>query len=125
MSDWPDGEIEELVKGERPTLIEAEKGNELIDALNILGKITIEKGTDDEVQYSADGVRLIYESAGSGDISGSFVLLNADDVTQKITVTIEDSVITDITTGVSDWEEKEITICEDGSSVDYTFLVKT
>tara|TARA_R110002110_G_scaffold213038_1_gene426078 strand:+ start:39 stop:308 length:270 start_codon:yes stop_codon:yes gene_type:complete len=89
MSEWPDGEIEELVKGERPTLIEAEKGNELIDALNVLGKITIEKGTDDEVQYSADGVRIIYKYPPDG------------------------------------WEEKVIEICEDGSAIEYTFLVKT
>ena len=125
MSEWPDGEIEQLVKGERPTLLEAVKGNEVIDALNVLGNITIEKGNDDEVQYSADGVRIIYETATSGDFSGTFVLLNADDVTQRITVTVEDSLIVGIAVDTSRWEEKAITICEDGSAVEYTFLVKT
>tara|TARA_R100001163_G_C5039430_1_gene177889 strand:- start:709 stop:1089 length:381 start_codon:yes stop_codon:yes gene_type:complete len=125
MSEWPDGEIVELVKGERPTLLEAEKGNEVIDALNVLGNITIEKGTDDEVQYSADGVKIIYGIGISTDQDGTFALLNADDLTQKVTVTIEDGSITDITLSASDWVEKTITICEDGSAVDYTFLVKT
>jgi len=86
---WPDDPIPELVKGERPTLLEAELGNEVIDAVNVLGNITIEKGAEDEVQYSATGVKVIYKFPPDG------------------------------------WVEKTITICEDGSSVDYTFLVKS
>ena len=86
---WPNDPIPGLVKGERPTLLEAELGNEVIDAVNVLGNITIEKGTKDEVQYSASGIKVIYKFPPDG------------------------------------WEEKTITICEDGSSVDYTFLVKS
>jgi len=86
---WPDDDITELVKGARPTLIEAEKGNEVIKPLNVLRNITIEKGTDDEILYSEDGVKIVYKFPPDG------------------------------------WVEKTITICEDGSSVDYTFLIKS
>ena len=120
---WPDDEIEELVKGERPTLLEAVKGNEVIDALNVLGNMTIERGTEDEVQYSDDGVKIIY-GGNLGDVSGTFRMLDAEDVTKKISVTIDRGTVTEIKTEASEWVEKEITICEDGASVNYTFLVK-
>ena len=120
---WPDDDIEELVKGERPTLLEAEKGNEVIDSLNVLGNMTIERGTDDEVQYSEDGVKIIY-GGNLDDVSGTFRMLDAEDVTKKISVTIDRGIVTEIKTEASEWVEKEITICEDGVSVNYTFLVK-
>ena len=58
---WPDDDIEDLVKGERPTLLEAEKGNELIKALNALRNITIASGYADEVVYADDEVAIVYK----------------------------------------------------------------
>ena len=121
---WPDDDIAELVKGERPTLLEAVKGNEVIDALNVLRNMTIEKGTEDEVQFSEDGVKIVY-GMNLGEVSGTFAIINANDLTQKISVTVDKGTITEISLGSSGWEEKTITICEDGSAVDYTFLVKS
>ena len=40
--------IERVVKGERPTLLEAHKANELIDAINALINISIEEAEDNE-----------------------------------------------------------------------------
>lgn len=43
--------IEKLIQGERPTLLEAEKGNELISAINALQNIQIEEGEEYSVEY--------------------------------------------------------------------------
>ena len=80
--------IERLVIGEAPTLLQATKGNELIDAINALGNITIKAGTKDEVIYGDDGLIVTYKFPPNG------------------------------------WEEKVVTLCENGSEVDFTFLVR-
>ena len=81
--------IARVVKGERPTLLEAEKANELIDRLNALGAIEFRHGTRNEVIYAGDKIVITSKFPPDG------------------------------------WETKEITICEDGSAVVYTFLIKT
>lgn len=81
--------IERLVVGETPTLLEADKGNELIDRINALGSLSIEAGTKDEVIYADDGIRIRYKFPPDG------------------------------------WEFKEIVLCEDGSEVTHTFLVRS
>ena len=48
--------IDKLEKGARPTLLEAEKGNELIDRLNALGNMTVKTGTKNEVLYAGDSL---------------------------------------------------------------------
>ena len=58
--------IQRLVVGETPTLIEAEKGNELIDRINAMGAISIEQGTKDEVIYSGDSIKIRYKFPPNG-----------------------------------------------------------
>lgn len=48
--------IQKLIQGERPTLLEAEKGNELISAINALQNIQIEVGEEYSVEYGEDEV---------------------------------------------------------------------
>ena len=58
--------IERLVKGATPTLLEAVKGNELIDRVNALANITIKAGTKDEVVYGSDGLAITYKFPPNG-----------------------------------------------------------
>jgi hypothetical protein len=118
-------DIKKLVKGEVPTLIQAEKGNELIDALNKLGKMTIEAGDQDLVEYNANGIAITYNKFGVGEFSGTIKLLDAEDISQMYVVTIEENLVVSATVESSEWEEKDIEICESGSAVTYTFLVKS
>ena len=74
---WPDDDIEDLILGERPTLLEAEKGNELIKALNALRNITITPGQVDEVAYSDDEVAIVYR-AGGGGYTGVILFVTED-----------------------------------------------
>tara|TARA_R110002020_G_scaffold181692_2_gene376866 strand:+ start:1095 stop:1469 length:375 start_codon:yes stop_codon:yes gene_type:complete len=121
---WPDDDIEELVKGERPTLLEAEKGNEVIEALNVLGNMTIESGHMNDVQYSADGVKIIYDPSVPYGMDEDVYVLKADDPSIKLKLVFSDGTLLGVFEEASEWVEKEITICEDGSPATYTFLVK-
>ena len=122
---WPDDDIPELVKGERPTLLEAETDNEVVTAINALRNITITPGQVDEVNYATDEVAIVY-SGSEGGIAGSVKVIDAEDVTKQLVITWDSSgVLESITSETSFIEEKEIVICEDGSEETYTFLVKT
>ena len=118
-------DIAKLVKGTVPTLIQAEKGNELIDALNKLGNITIDAGDQDLVAYNANGIAITYNKFGVGQYSGTIKVLDADDPTERYVVTIEENLVVSITAESSGWVEKTIEICEGGNAVEYTFLVKS
>ena len=121
---WPDDEIPELVKGERPTLLEAETGNEVITALNALRNLTIASGTNDEVVYSGDEVAITYK--GGGGPGKTIKVIDAEDVTKQYEIVWNDSgFLESISVETSEWAEKEVTICEDGSAATYTFLVKS
>ena len=108
-----------------PTLIQAEKGNELIDALNQLGNITIEAGDQDLVAYNSNGIAITYNKFGVGEYSGTIKVLDAADLTKRYVVTFEENLVVSVTVESSGWEEKDIEICEGGSAVTYTFLVKS
>tara|TARA_R110000824_G_scaffold326522_1_gene513453 strand:+ start:13418 stop:13792 length:375 start_codon:yes stop_codon:yes gene_type:complete len=116
--------IDGLVQGSRPTLIEAEKGNEVIDALNILRNISISPGDKNQVLYSADGVKIEF-AATMSDFNGSIEVLDATDISKKWILTFEFGMIRSIVSQASAFEEKIIEICEDGSAVDVTFVVKS
>ena len=116
--------LQRLVKGARPTLLETTKGNELIDCLNVLGNITIGQGDQDAVEYDANGIRISY-GRGLGDVTATLSFLNSKDPTQAYVVVIEQNQIISVSTETSGWVEKTIEICEDGSAVEYTFLVKS
>ena len=122
---WPDDDIPALVKGERPTLLEAETGNEVVTAINALRNITITAGQVDEVKYATDEVAIVYRGSAGG-LAGSVKVIDAEDVTKQLVITWNASgVLESITSETSFIEEKEIVICEDGAEETYTFLVKT
>ena len=114
---WPEDPLDLLVKGARPTLLEAEKGNEILNALNVLGAITIEKGAKDEVLYSDAGIKITY---GIGfAFSGSVTVLNPLDITQQFVITFQKGEVKKVEQEASDYETKEVTICEDGAEATY------
>ena len=116
--------IDQLVQGSRPTLIEADKGNEVIDALNVLRNISISPGDQNQVLYSEDGVKIEFASTKS-DFNGSIEVLDATDISKKWVLTFEFGMIRSIVQQTSAFEEKTIEICEDGSAVSVTFVVKS
>ena len=57
--------VARVKKGKRPTLLETTKANEVIDAINLLHNVTIEKGSQDEVLITPQGVEIYYEGNSS------------------------------------------------------------
>lgn len=62
----PGDELTLVVKGQRPTLLEADKANELINAVKALQNITITRGDRDQVLYSSDNVTITLAGGGGG-----------------------------------------------------------
>ena len=121
---FPEDPIEELVLGETPTLLETEKGNELIRVLNRLRNISIDQANG-KVTWTDDGVVLSWKeySLPAGKLTTQ--LLDATDVSKKWVITYEDGKLQTVTYEDSEWEELAVEICVDGSAVTRTFLVKT
>lgn len=121
---FPDDPIESLRKGYRPTLLEADKGNELIDALNVLRLMDIEPGEEDKVELSLDGVKITYKGVDSEIEEREVILFDASDPSKGYKFLIKNGVLKTIAIVDSGIREKPIAICENGQSVDVTFLVR-
>ena len=85
--------IEEVQKGETPTLLEADKANELIKAINALTNMRIERGgTLDFIQISENNSILTLQDFPQvqGQITGNtinaYVCINGVAVLKKIFV---------------------------------------
>ena len=93
------GQIDRVKKGERPTLLEATKANEVIDAINALQNMTIEKADQDAVYVTSSGVKIYYEGGdgGSGSVNGTgvdaFLLALGIDGKKSYEVGIKDGLI--------------------------------
>jgi hypothetical protein len=91
------GRIDRVTKGERPTLLEATKANEVIDTINALQNVTIEKADQDAVYVTSSGVKIYYEGGGDGSVDGtgidSFLLALGIDGKKTYEVGIKDGLI--------------------------------
>lgn len=91
------GQIARVTKGERPTLLEATKANEVIDAINALQNVTIEKADQDMVYVTSSGVKIYYEGGGDGSVNGTgidaFMLALGYDGKKGYEVGIKDGLI--------------------------------
>ena len=122
---FPYSDIPELQKGERPTLLETDTGNELVGALNILRNMTIETGDADAVEFDSSGVRIIYRGIPDDlDFTGDLVLLTGD-LTQAVTITFAEGTITAISVGESGFATRTLDICEGGETESVEFVVRT
>ena len=80
-----------VIKGQRPTLLEADKANELIRAINALQNIKIVRGDRDEVVHGDDDVVISYgNSAGTG-FTGDVEAM--DPHLGTITMTFQDGIL--------------------------------
>lgn len=92
--------IDELIQGERPTLLEADKGNEVIRAVNALQNIQLEEGEEMGVEYGEDEVIItipeqIQQATGGATLDGweevtMYVAING--VPQKKVFLMKDAV---------------------------------
>ena len=95
--------IQKLKKGFRPTLLETSKGNELIDHINALQNVTIQRGSRDEVLVSSNGVQIIYDGQANSTTgaTGTVQTVDSQDPTKSIDLNVIDGIIESIGSGVS------------------------
>lgn len=93
--------IQKLKKGSRPTLLETSKGNELIDHINALQNVTIQKGSKDEVLVTNNGVEIIYSGSSTSGATGVINAVDASDATKSIDLQVSDGLIESIGSGLS------------------------
>ena len=95
--------IKRLEKGQTPSLLDTNKGNEVIDAVNALQQIRVQRnGTQDFVLYSDNDV-----------------LINIQDFpVNEETTTDSDA------TGLAGFSELDVYFCVNGSAQKKTILVK-
>ena len=118
--------LDDMVKGERPTLLQADKANEVIKALNMLANMTIKKGDADGVVYEDGyGIEFTYGVGVAFEYDGTVEFLDGTDIQKKYVVTFETGTIISVEVEASGYEWKTIEICEDGSTASYEFLVKS
>ena len=115
--------INEVTKGQTPTLLTTSKANVLIRAINVLQNIEIFADSSDRVEYTDNGVYIYYEKEG-GDISDEIQILDPSDITQQWTITITGGTVTAIEYGSSGYSLKTVEICEDGATASYDFVIK-
>ena len=115
--------IKKLVKGETPTLLETSKGNELIDAINALANVDIQKGDEDRVDVHADRVEIFYKSKDSAVTQKKIRLIDANNLENAFDITIEDGVVTEINEVDSGIKTRSIQICSNGQVESVSFLV--
>ena len=82
--------IRNVVVGQQPTLLHASLANKLIDRVNALGFITIEKGETDEVIYSEDGIKIIYAPVLTGYVEKDIVVCE-DGYETTLTMLVKES----------------------------------
>ena len=96
--------VARVKKGKRPTLLETTKANEVIDAINLLHNVTIEKGSQDEVLITPQGVEIYYEgnsspSTGSG-VNATIESISLDG-SNGVEIDVEDGIIQKVTSQAS------------------------
>ena len=91
--------IDRLVQGQTPSLIDTDKGNEVIDRVNSLLNIKVEEGDENEISYSDEDVYLTIASATSG-YTGIIMFFTDDPSSGAViphTLTFEDGLLKEYT----------------------------
>lgn len=94
--------VARVKKGKRPTLLETTKANEVIDAINLLHNVTIEKGSQDEVLITPQGVEIYYEgnSSPSTGVNATIESISLDG-SNGVEIDVEDGIIQKVTSQAS------------------------
>jgi len=98
-SDQVMAKVGRVTKGKRPTLLETTKANEVIDAINILHNVTIEKGSQDEVIISPQGVEIYYDgnsNAPTGSGVDAIIESISLDGSSGVEIGVEDGIIQNV-----------------------------
>ncbi len=116
--------IKILVKGSTPTLLETGKGNEVINSINAIANLTIQKGDKDQIEKTSSGIDIFYKGGATDGTTSSIFVIDGEDVSKGWNLTFEDGVLIEAEQVDSKFQTRKIAICSDGSTEMVDFVVK-
>lgn len=116
--------IKVLVKGSFPTLLETGKGNEVINSINAIANMTIQKGDKDQIEKTSSGIDIFYKGGVTDGTTTTIFVIDGGDISKGWNLTFDEGVLIEAEKVDSIYKTRRIAICSDGSTEMVDFVVK-
>jgi hypothetical protein len=116
--------IKRLVKGSTPTLLETSKGNEVINSINAIANMTIQKGDKDHIEKTSTGIDIFYKGGVADGTTTTIFVIDGGDISKGWNLTFEEGVLVEAERVDSNLKTRKIAICSNGSTEFVNFIVR-
>ena len=116
--------IKRLAKGSTPTLLETSKGNEVIDSINSIANMTIQKGDKDHIEKTSSGIDIFYKGGIADGTTKTIFVIDGGDISKGWNLTFDEGVLVEAEEVETDFKTRRIAICSDGSTEFVDFVIK-
>jgi hypothetical protein len=116
--------IKRLVKGSTPTLLETSKGNEVIDSINAIANMTIQKGDKDHIEKTSTGIDIFYKGGVTDGTTTTIFVIDGGDISKGWNLTFDEGVLVEAERVDSSFKTRRIAICSNGSTEFVDFVIR-
>jgi|11BtaG_2_1085332.scaffolds.fasta_scaffold83459_2 hypothetical protein len=116
--------IKRLTKGSTPTLLETSKGNEVIDSINAIANMTIQKGDKDHIEKTSTGIDIFYKGGVTDGTTTTIFVIDGGDISKGWNLTFDEGVLVEAERVNSNYKTRRIAICSNGSTEFIDFVIK-
>jgi len=116
--------IKRLTKGSTPTLLETSKGNEVIDSINAIANLTIQKGDKDHIEKTSTGIDIFYKGGVTDGTTTTIFMIDGEDISKGWNLTFDEGVLVEAERVDSNFKTRRIAICSNGSTEFVDFVIK-
>lgn len=116
--------IYKLVKGSTPTLLDTSKGNEVIDSINAIANMTIQKGDKDHIEKTSTGIDIFYKGGVTDGTTTTIFVIDGSDISKGWNLTFDEGVLIEAERVDTIYKTRRIAICSNGSTEFVDFVIK-
>ena len=116
--------IKRLTKGSTPTLLETSKGNEVIDSINAIANMTIQKGDKDHIEKTSTGTDIFYKGGVTDGTTTTIFVIDGGDISKGWNLTFDEGVLVEAERVDSSFKTRRIAICSNGSTEFVDFVIR-
>ena len=116
--------IKRLTKGSTPTLLETSKGNEVIDSINAIANMTIQKGDKDHIEKTSTGIDIFYKGGVTDGTTTTIFVIDGGDISKGWNLTFDEGVLVEAERVDSSFKTRRIAICSNGSTEFVDFVIR-
>jgi hypothetical protein len=116
--------IKRLTKGSTPTLLETSKGNEVIDSINAIANMTIQKGDKDHIEKTSTGIDIFYRGGVTDGTTTTIFVIDGGDISKGWNLTFDEGVLVEAERVDSSFKTRRIAICSNGSTEFVDFVIR-